>query len=282
MQWAIRDHLLVVQSSPDEALGKMVSHTFGWVTRLLPQHLPVVVWWKRAFHLKPWQEIGDGMAIVTLYERAPVAFPLDIHACLHGLLAYGAYDENTDKLQYFLYKSTHAPEELAWIETWLAKQFPTSVLHQGRFVEIGIPPAMTIAPLALDTPAQICSWLFGLSVAYGTWQMRDTKLLRVLLTIPQVGSLRAVTLACEEIKPQLRELGMLFSWQVLPGKLNDTLQISLQDTELLALFATWYTGEPLEHDMHYVTWLEEFLVQQGTDIVTAGLIAHSVLKLREK
>lgn len=222
------------------------------------------------------------MALVTLYERAPLAFALDTLACLQGLLAYTTYDEEKNTTQYFLYKSSHTSEEFAWIDDWLHTHFPTITLQNERFKELMLPPSFVLQKLALDTPQQIFSWLFGLSVGYGTWQVRDQRLVRILLTIPQVGSLSAIALIVEELKPLLRELGIYMMIQTSPGKLNDTLHISLQDPEMLALFSSWYTGDELMHEVTQRTTLEAFLESNGMDSYSAQLLAHSVLKMREK
>lgn len=282
MHITIRDHLLVDQTLSDGELGKMLTQTIAGVVWTLPQHMPVLVWWKRAFQIKPWQEIGDGMAVMCVYERMPLSFPLEKLHCLQALLSYSDYDEEKNATQYFLYKSQHTSEELAWMSSWLSTHFPTLTLKKERFVEIQVPPSQQLPALMLEQPQQICSWLFGLSLAYGTWQIQNDRLVRILLTIPQVGSLSTIAVVCEEIKTVLRDLGVPLVLQSLPGKLNDTLQISLQDPELLALFRSRYTWDPLLQDTQYTTWLEVFLLQQGIDPITAGLIAHSVLKLREK
>ncbi len=282
MQLTLREHLLVDQSSPDEELGKMLTQTIAGSVWSLPTQLPVVVWWKRAFHFKLRQDIGDGMSLVSLYERAPLTFGLDMQTCLQGLLAYASYDEEKNVMQYFLYKSAHTSDELARIGEWLQTHFPSISLQSERFKELVVPASFALPKRAVDTPQQVFSWLFGLSVAYGTWQVRDERLVRILLTIPQVGSLSAVALACEELKPMLRDLGIYLMVQSLPGKLNDTLHITLQDPEILALFASWYTGEELHHESMQSAPLETFLQSNGVDSYSAQLLAHSVLKMREK
>ncbi len=282
MQLTLREHLLVDQSLPDEELGKMMTQTIAGSVWSLPTQLPVLVWWKRAFHFKLRQDIGDGMSLVTLYERAPLTFGLDTQACLHWLLTYASYDEEKNATHYFLYKSAHTSDELARIDEWLQRYFPSITLQRARFKELVVPTTFVLPKLALDTPQQVFSWLFGLSVAYGTWQVRDERLVRILLTIPQVGSLSAVSVVCEELKPMLRDLGVYLVIQSSPGKLNDTLQIVLQDPEMLALFASWYTGEELHHDSVQSSSLEAFLQSNGVDLYSAQLLAHSVLKMREK
>lgn len=188
---------------------------------------------RKLIHLK---NLGDGMQLCYLQKTPLPDYELNIAMLEKTLAMFSGFNEETGEKYRFL---PFYSKEIKRLQQELSDHFGISCHiskeQQGTFIR-GLQKDWS----APESDEELVSYLFALVFLYGKFEIKNQELIAAKAHIPLFGAWNQLANDFfEKFLPRLQALGLFITVSTLQQGGKNTLQLSINDSELLDCFAKW-------------------------------------------
>lgn len=197
----------------------------------------LIIYHKKQFKIINLKDLWEKMWVVMVWEKDEELnnLELDIKSVESALKLFEGFDEETGNKYYFLYKFKES--ELELLNKNLNKlDVKTEVKKTGKWICCDY--------LEEELEYNPASFLFGLTLVYGDFMIKNGDLKSLKIQLPLFGKYKENTEVLDEVIATLSD-----NWIFVKKNIQETndgivYQITSSDYELLQIFARFY--EPIE------------------------------------
>ena len=197
----------------------------------------IIVYHKKQFKIINLKDLGDKMWIILVWEHDDEYdnMKLDLQSMESVLKLFAWFDEDTGQKYYFLYK--FGENKMNELNSKLQKLWSKMVWQKTE--------KWITTPYIDDEPVyNPISFLFGLVLVYGTFQIKDWDLRAIKAQIPLFGQFVENQDIIQESIDVLSENGIYINKNIQHSDDGIIIELTSSDFELLEFFANFY--EPIE------------------------------------
>lgn len=209
----------------------------------------VLVWHKKQVKEIDWKDLWNTMSVFFVENRGDILdVPLDPKSIVAGIALYKAYDEEAGQVYYFLPKySTSRMQKLCHDLDSVGVNL--DIVENDKWV-------IFTQHEELDETHTL-SFFFGLSLAFGNWELREGDLKAVKIHVPLFGQYVEHRELFDMKIDHLQKQGLFLQSDVQERPDGLTYQIVVSDYEVLQIWANMYEKiENIEKISKYEQMLE--------------------------
>lgn len=260
----------------------------------------IVTYYKNDYHIRQIKEFSHGMSIFMVFDRLPIVEKnIDVYAFLDGVSIYQEFDENTWKNIPYLYKFDK--DNLEIIDS----------IFQNLGVDAKLQGENGFVKLEWETNSHedivkniesriqeedflnILSFLFGIALVYGDFDIVEDNLNSAKLFIPLVGNLSDKGEVFDNIFEFLSKHWVFNKVDYIQQDIGFLYQVSIVDWEILTTFLNFLNEIGIDEVERvskkdkisdYKEWIKNFLHDEfySIDENFDDLLYEGVLKVLEK
>lgn len=193
----------------------------------------IIVLHKKELKIVNIKNLGDTMNVIYITERPEIKGAFDKDACMQALYLFQGFNETSGEVYYFLPRYSEKDKSL--LNEHLFKLGSSTHIQdtdKGYIVQGDDIPT--------ETRDQSLSFLFGLVLVYGKFEVKNNSLNSIKVHLPLFGQFIKYEQELNKIKESLAKEGIFISTSTQPSTDGIVYQISSNDYELLNNFAEYY------------------------------------------
>ncbi len=230
-----------------------------WNINIKTNKNQLLTYYKNSFHEKSTKEIGDKMTIFFNFDRKEIILSnLNKDAFFYSTNIYQRYDEDKNQFKSYIYDFPKQEIEdmneiiftLSGQENYLKLEWSlveVETLGDENKIFERVKSAIEMKDFEF-----IFSFLFGLVLSYGKFDIKEDALLAAKIHIPLVWNLINKKEKFDEIINFLTQNGIFAKTDILNKKFGYVYQISITDWEILQNFV--YFLKPITWDLTNVKY----------------------------
>jgi hypothetical protein len=225
------NHLLVIENPNIPQLKEYTYEASGY--QFSSYDKGIIVLHKKELKIVNIKNLGNTMSVIYIAERPEIKEAFDKDACMQALYLFQGFNETTGEVYYFLPRYSEKDKSL--LNEHLFKLESSTHIQdteKGYIVQGDSTPT--------ETRDQSLSFLFGLVLVYGKFEIKNNNLNSIKVHLPLFGQFIKYEQELNRIKESLAKEGIFISTSTQPSTDGIVYQISSNDYELLNNFAEYY------------------------------------------
>lgn len=229
---------------------------------------------------------GDGMELIQISPKPFMLQPVRDELLVQAVQLYREYNEKVDAYTAYAYQFPKDDELIQDVNNLLPRW--THLRRENKFVQVlsdqePLDSSWLTLLLKQNGKRGVLSYLYGLSLVYGTW-IGEWWAMEIRFTYS--GSVVSYEETFEWMKTRLMAQWYDVDWKIIDADLGQVSSIYIHDWTILEQFAVWQWVEDAlpgrERAQRYKSKLLEYLKMEHTPWDMMKVIENGLLKLRKK
>lgn len=235
-----QNHLLTI-SNPSIPQTKEYTYTVSGYT-FSDFDKGMIILHKKDFKIINLKNLGDGMNVVYCKKDTTPQAKINQWAFEDAMKIFQWFDEKTGEKYFFI--PNIGEKDIQEKNNLLKKLNNCEIKKTEKGAMIELQHANQDGTSKASQTETILSYLFGLVILYGKFDVKKDELVSIKIQLPLFGQYINQQEQLDEIIQKLQQDGIFLRTDKLANSNGITYQISSNDYELLGIFAKWY--EPIE------------------------------------